>query len=259
MYSRLQYTTDGPVAKIALNRPEVHNAFDAETISELTRAFAEVGRDPRARVVVLSGNGKNFCAGADLHWMKASAKFTKTQNERDARKMHIMLEAIYTCPKPVLAKIQGVAFGGGVGLASVVDVAVASNDAKFSLSEVRLGILPAVISPFVIRKIGVAAFRTYGLSAKRMTAEEALRIGLIQEMVSPDQLDVATERWISDFLQNAPEAMATVKSLSDRVRSMTIKAASNLTVKAIAKARAGKEGQEGMAAFFEKRKANWVS
>ena len=256
---RLLQSKQGPVAYVTLHRPDVHNAFDAELIAEIHQAFTDLGEDPEVRVIVLSGEGKNFCAGADVNWMKSTIDFTTAQNEKDALQLHRMLEAIYLCPKPTIARIQGVAFGGGVGLASAVDVGVASFDSQFCLSEVRLGILPAVISTFVIRKMGLGGLRAYGLSAKKFSAEEALRVGLVNEVVPFTELDSAIHRWIDVFLEGGPQAQAVFKNLSLGVYGASLEEASKRTVKTIAKVRVGKEGQEGLRAFLEKRTPTWRS
>ncbi len=250
---KLKIVQKGPVLHIQLSREDVHNAFDADLIRELTEAFEGVGVSKETRVVVLSGKGKNFCAGADINWMKNTMDFSEAENEKDAFNLHKMLETIYHCPKPTIAAAKGVAFGGGVGLIACVDVAICATSSIFSLSEVRLGILPAVISPFVIRKIGVSGLRAFGLSAKRLSAEEALRINLVQEVVSEQELDQVVLRWVDEFLQNGPQAMAMLKELSEYVFSASLEKAAEKTVKTIAKARVTKEGQEGLRAFLEKR------
>ncbi|HLG18967.1 MAG TPA: enoyl-CoA hydratase-related protein [Bdellovibrionota bacterium] len=253
----LEIERNGPVAFVKLNRPEVHNAFDARTIRELSEAFSNLAREEAVRVLVLSGEGKNFCAGADVNWMKSSIHFSAAENEKDARDLHEMLGALYRFPKPTVARVHGAAFGGGVGLISGVDVAIAASDALLSISEVRLGILPAVISPFVTRKIGVANLRTYGLSAKKFSAEEAFRIGLVQEVVPDSELDAAVDRWVNLFLEGGPHAQATLKVLTEETYGLGITQTSKQTVKTIAKIRTGEEGQEGLKAFLEKRPPTW--
>ena len=255
---KLQVTVSSFIARVQLSRPEVHHAIDAELIQNLTETFLTLGKDQNVRVIVLCSEGKNFCAGADVNWMKNSMQFTKEQNEEDAKNLHQMLETIYRCPKPVITRVQGAVFGGGVGLMASSDIAIASREAVFSLSEVRLGILPAVISTFVLRKIGMGAFRAYGLSGKRISAEEALRIGLVQEIVSIEDLDQTVDRWIYEFLQNGPQAMATLKYLSEEVwHTPSIEKSAEKTVQTIVKTRTGEEGQEGLKAFLEKRTPTW--
>lgn len=255
--SKLKITASGPVLSVQLNRPEVHNAFDAEQIENLTQAFSNASKDENIRMVVLSGEGKNFCAGADIRWMKDTVDFSEKENQEDAYKLHQMLETIYQCSKPTIARLTGAVLGGGVGLTACVDVAIASDSTFLSLSETRLGILPATISPFVIRKIGLGAFRAYGLSAKRMTAQEALRLGLVQEIASLETIDSSVQEWTKEFLQNGPKAMSLLKDLSDRIYGKPLKEASLHTAKTIAKARVSQEGQEGLRAFLEKRKPSW--
>ncbi len=253
----IKITPDGGVVEVRLARPEVHNAFDSRLIGELTSALETLAADSRCRVLILSGEGKNFCAGADINWMRESIRFSRKENEEDALRMHRMLQTLDDFHKPTVGRIQGATFGGGVGLIACCDVAVATDRATFCLSETRLGILPAVISPFVARKIGVSGLRTYGLSARRFAADEALRIGLIQESVPPGELDGAVRAWVDLFLANGPEAMATLKQLSQEIAYLSPEDASIRTAKTIARARTGSEGQEGLKAFLEKRQPGW--
>ncbi|MBI4161035.1 MAG: enoyl-CoA hydratase/isomerase family protein [Acidobacteria bacterium] len=257
MAERLKVIRTENAVEVRLDRPEVHNAFDAALIRELNETLRGLAAEPGLRVLVLSGAGPNFCAGADLHWMRESIRYTKKENEADALRLHRMLRRLYEFPRPTIARVQGGVFGGGVGLVSCCDVAVAAEDATLCLSETRLGILPAVISPFVIRKIGPAGLRAWGLSAKRMTAAEAFRIGLVNEVVPESRLDAAVAEWTGRFLENGPEAMALLKRLTTEVEGAPLGLAASKTGRAIARARAGKEGQEGMLAFLEKRPPSW--
>lgn len=254
----LKIERKGSVAYLQLNRPEVRNAFNAELIQEITDSLRDLSKDKELRALVLSGGGKHFCAGADLNWMRSTIDYTEEENEKDSSRLHAMLETLYRFPRPTIVRVHGAAFGGAVGLISAGDIAVGASNAIFSLSEVRLGIVPAVISPFVMRKIGMGGFRAFGLSAKRFSADEALRIGLLQEVVSPEDLDDSVDRWVHLVLENGPEAMAKLKTLSEQVfGSVDLETASSHTIQTNAKARTSKEGQEGMRAFLDKRAPGW--
>ncbi len=254
---RIQILRHGSWVELRLCRPELHNAFDPAMIAELTRSLQELSEDLSLRLLVLAGEGKNFCAGADLNWMRESAGYTSKRNEEEALRLHRMFQALHEFPRPTLARVQGAVFGGGVGLVACCDAAVAAADAVFCLSEVRLGILPAVIGPFLIRKIGVGNYRAYGLSAKPIPAAEALRIGLAQEVVPLERLDAAVQEWVDRFLGNGPEAMARLKSLIAEIEFLPTAEAAGKTARAIARARAGKEGQEGLKAFLDKGRPAW--
>ena len=240
------------VARVVLNRPDVHNAFNAGMIAELCDAFHMLGRQDVVRVIVVSGEGKSFSAGADLNWMKQAAAQDEAANKADAMKMAQMFETMNTCPKPVIGLVHGAAFGGGVGLAACCDIVVAKPEAVFGLTEVRLGLIPAVISPFVLAKIGVAASRRYMLSGERFGAEEALRIGLINEVAS--DLDAAAGKAVEAFLASAPGAVADIKALIAE-SELT----GDLTSARIAARRASVEGREGITAFLDKRSPDWIA
>jgi methylglutaconyl-CoA hydratase len=246
------------VATVALNRPEVRNAFDDVMIGELDCAFARLSAARDVRVVVLRGEGSVFCAGADVAWMRKAAGYSYEDNVRDAERMARMLRVIDTCRQPVIARVQGAAIGGGIGLAAVCDIAIASEEAKFSLAEVKLGILPAAISPFVLRAIGPRAAREYFLTGDRFDALEARRIGLIHQVAPAAALDEAVERRVDALLSSGPEAVRAAKELIDRVSRMTVEEAFGHTARAIAERRASNEGREGLAAFLEKRPPAWV-
>lgn len=248
------------VATVTMNRPEVHNAFDDVLIGRITQTFRELGADDSVRVVVLASKGPSFSAGADLNWMKRMAGYTRDQNVEDALGLAAMCQAIDTCPKPTLALVQGAAFGGGVGLVTCCDIAIGTTHAKFMLSEVKLGLIPAVISPYVIRATGARAARRYFLTAERIDATEAQRLGLLHEVVE-DEDDLAStgERMVATLLANGPRAMAEAKALVDAVVDRPIDAAvSQDTAQRIADTRASDEGREGVSAFLEKRKARWA-
>lgn len=246
------------VATVRLNRPEKHNAFDDRLIAELTDAFHRVGGNKTVRVVALESTGPSFSAGADLGWMKRMAGQGREENERDAEALAALMSAIDRCPKPVLAVVQGAAFGGGVGLVACCDIAIAATEASFCLSEVRLGLIPAVISPYVAAAIGPRACRRYFLTAERFDAATARRLGLVQEVVPQTELAAARDRMIEHLLKGGPSAQRAAKNLIARVAGAPIDAALMAdTARRIAEARASDEGKEGLAAFLEKRKPNW--
>jgi methylglutaconyl-CoA hydratase len=241
----LDIQRDGGVLHITLDKPERRNAFDAELIRELTDAFADVGD---ARAVVLAGNGPSFCAGADVEWQRSSIDLSYDENVEDALRLYRMCETIDRCPAPVVARVHGYALGGGSGLVACSDIAVAAPDATFGFSEVKLGIIPAVISPFVLPKIGVHA-RRYFLTGERFDAETALRIGLVSEIA--DDLDAAVERIVGELLTSGPHAVRAAKEL---VRE---RPSGEETARIAARLRSGEEGQEGLRAFLEKRESSW--
>ena len=260
MYESILAKTDASVGTITLNRPERHNAFDDVLIAELSDAINRMAADPAVRVMVISSTGKSFCAGADLNWMKRAAGYSSEENLRDSRALAGMLRKLAQCPKPTVARIQGPAYGGGVGLVACCDITIATLDSQFSLTEVKLGLIPAVISPHVIAAIGERYARRYMLTAERFSAAEAYRIGLLHEVVTDDAaLDEAVSEIVGALLNNGPRALAECKDmiwavawrpLSDRVVEDT--------AQRITRLRASEEGREGMNAFLEKRKPNWV-
>ena len=244
--SGLRIERDGPVLRVTLAKPERRNAFDAELIRELHEAFSDVGD---ARVVVLAGDGPSFCAGADVEWQRAAIDLSFDENVEDALRLYRMLEAIDTCPAPVVGRIQGYALGGGSGVTACLDIGIASTDAVFGLSEVKLGIIPAVISPFVLPRIGAAA-RRYFLTGERFDAQVALRIGLVSEVT--EELDAAVDRVVAELLTSGPEAAREAKRL---VRE---RPGGDEAARTAARLRAGDEGQEGLRAFLERRKPTWI-
>jgi methylglutaconyl-CoA hydratase len=241
----LRIERDGGVLRVTLSRPETRNAFDAGLIANLAEAFVDVGK---ARAVLLSGEGPSFCAGADVEWMRSSVDLDFEANVADANALRAMLEAVDRCPAPVVVRVQGHALGGGAGLVACADIAVAEPRAVFAFSEVKLGIIPAVISPFVLPKIGMHA-RRYFLTAERFDAEAALRIGLVHELA--EDLDAAVERVVGEVLTAGPEAAREAKKLI-RERPEGEEAA-----RIAARLRAGHEGQEGLRAFLERREPGW--
>ena len=260
-YTTLLTETDPRgIAIITLNRPDVHNAFDDVMIGELTHAFNACSADSAVRTVIIDAEGKSFCAGADLNWMKRAAKYSPEESKRDATALASMLRTVYECPKPVIARVQGNAFGGGVGLIAACDMAFAVHAAQFSLSEVKLGIIPSAISPYVLNAIGARQASRYFLTAERFTASEAYRIGLVHDLSTVvEGVDEQIAQAIESLLGNGPVAMGEAKVLIRAVASKGVTdAVVNDTVERISRVRAGAEAKEGMSAFLEKRKPSWV-
>lgn len=242
------------VIRVTLNRPAVHNAFNEGMIGELTDAFADLGKQDGVRVIVLAGNGASFSAGADLNWMKRAAEQDEYANREDALSMARMFDTLNTCPKPTVALVQGAALGGGVGLVACCDVVITQPETMFGLTEVRLGLIPAVISPFVIAKVGQSAARRYMLTGERFTAVEAQRIGLVHEVSSA--LEAEGAKVVEALLAGGPEAIADAKDLIGDITKMDDKG--ELTAHRIATRRASDEGREGVAAFLSRRKPHWT-
>lgn len=260
-YNAILLEVDGPVGILTLNRGDRHNAFDETLIAEITAGLKELEADPAVRVVVLSSTGKSFCAGADLNWMQRAAGYSPEENLRDARNLAELLRTLNELAKPTVARVQGPAYGGGVGLVSACDVAIATFDAQFALTEVKLGLIPAVISPYVIQALGTRAARRYMLSAERFSATEAYRLGLVHEIV-PDEaaLDDAVGEVVEALLNNGPNAQAECKALIAAVADRAIDAAViEDTAQRITRVRASAEGREGIGAFLEKRKPAWIA
>jgi methylglutaconyl-CoA hydratase len=254
MYKTLLAEEAGGVLTVTLNRPDVHNAFNDEMIAEAIDVFTRAG-DSKARAVILRGAGASFCAGADLHWMSGMVSYTRDENVRDASKAAKMYAVIDECPLPVIGRVTGAAIGGGVGLAAVCDIAIASPQTKFGLSEVKLGIIPAVISPYVIAKIGATHARALFLTGERFDAERALRIGLVHRIA--DDVDAAIAEVVAQLKSSGPEAVRACKNLIAYVASHELPDAIPYTIDAIATRRVSEEGQQGMKAFLEKKKAPW--
>ncbi len=255
----LQQSVLHGVATITLDRPEVRNAFNDELIARLTLAFHELGTRDDVRCIVLAGNGPAFCAGADLNWMKRMATFTRDENIEDASKLARMLELIYHCPKPTVARVHGDTYAGGTGLVAACDMAVAVDTAQFCLSEVRLGLIPATISPYVIRAMGARAAHRWFLTAERFDATEAHRIGFVHEVVKADELDARLVQIVQAIVNAGPEAVKACKKLLHAVAGREISAGLvRRTVEGIADIRASDEGREGVQSFLGKRKPNWL-
>ena len=259
MYSTLAIERDGAVATIWMNRPEVFNAFNEELIADLTDACLALDNNPAVRVVVLAGRGKHFSAGADLNWMRRAANAREADNLQDARRFARMLRTLSGLSKPTLARVQGGALGGGTGLAAACDMAVASSDAVFSTSEVKFGIIPAVISPYVLRAIGARHALRYFQSGERISAERALVIGLVGEVAAPEQLDAAVAALVQTLLAGAPSAQRAAKELIAAVHGSPIDDTTmEQTARRIAAQRATPEGRDGVAAFLDKRPPVWM-
>jgi len=249
------------VARVTLDRPDVHNAFNATLIAELRHAFAAFERETPTdlRVVVLAGNGPSFCAGADIDWMRAALQLDVEANEHDAMAMADMLEAIDTCPAPVIARVHGPALGGGSGLCAVADLVIAEAGAKFGFTETRLGILPAVISPFVVARIGETHARALFPGGRRFDAVRAQRIGLVHEVVEgTEALDAAVDQAVADILASGPTAVRAAKAIIREVRGLGHGSAKWHTARVIARQRVSEEAQEGFRAFTEKRRPGWA-
>jgi methylglutaconyl-CoA hydratase len=255
---RLQLELDGPVARVWLNRPETANAFDGLMVTELRKTLFDLGSLDEVRVVVLGGRGPSFCAGGDLQWMKAAAGFTREENLREAQALADLFFTVYNSPKPIVARVQGAALGGGSGLVAACDIPVAALGTQFGFTEVRLGIVPAVISPYVIAKIGESAARELFLTGERFEAVRAAEIGLVRAAVPSEDLDAAVEGRVQELLQAGPRAVAEAKALIREVAWRRVEDVQRYTVERISDLRVSPEGQEGMRAFLEKRKPSWV-
>ncbi len=255
----LEAIDEAGVARVTLNRPEVHNAFNDDLIAELTAALMRLEQDPEVRAVVLAAEGKSFSAGADLNWMKRMAGYSEEENRADARGLAGLMRTLNELAKPTIALVQGAAYGGGVGLVACCDIAIAATRASFCLSEVKLGLIPAVISPYVIAAIGERASRRYFVTAERFDAETALRLALVQEVVAPEELEAAGRRVLEALLAGGPEAQAAAKRL---VRDMAGRPIDDAlvedTARRIAEVRAGGEAREGVSAFLEKRRPSFA-
>lgn len=248
------------VAVVWMARETVRNAFNEASIAELTETFRSLGADEDVRAVVLAGKGPAFCAGADLGWMKRMAAFSHDENRADAMKLATMLRTIYECPKPVIARVHGDAYAGGVGLVAVCDIAVAAIGSTFCLSETRLGLIPATIGPYVVRAMGINAARRYFLTAEKIDAGEALRIGLVHDLAPPDELDQRINTLLGTLMQTSPHAVAEAKRL---VRDLAARPIDDVlvadTAERIAAIRTSDDGREGVRAFLEKRKPRWIA
>jgi methylglutaconyl-CoA hydratase len=251
---------DHHVATVTLNRPEVRNAFNDASIAALAEAFKSLGDDSRVRAIVLAAEGVGFCAGADLNWMRRMADYSREENLADAAQLAEMLRLVYTCPKPTVARVQGDVFAGGMGLVAACDIAVSVDTANYCLSEVRLGLIPATIGPYVVRAMGARAAHRYALTAERFSAAEALRIGFVHEVVPAESLDAKVAEITGALVNAGPAAVRAGKRLVQDVAGRDIDAALiDRTVEGIADIRASAEGREGIQAFLQKRKPAWLA
>ncbi len=254
----IEYTVHNAIARVTLNRPEVHNAFNDVMIKELSVVFDEIEKNQDIRVVILTGKGKSFCAGADLNWMKRVKDYSYDDNLKGSLKLADMLYKIYASPKPTIARVNGTAIGGGTGLVAVCDIAIAAERAKFSFSEVKLGLIPACISPYVIKKCGEGKCREFFLTGERLTADKACNAGLINAVVELEGIDTFIDELVGKLVSSGPEAIKSCKELLRKVSEMSIHEAKNYTAEIIAQLRISEEGQEGMVAFLEKRRPKWT-
>jgi methylglutaconyl-CoA hydratase len=259
-FQTLDVTMHGGVATVRLNRPEVRNAFNEIMIGELAGAFRALGADAALRAIVLAADGPAFCAGADLGWMTKMAGFTRAENLADAMQLAEMLRSIYECPKPVVARVQGDCYAGGMGLVAACDIAVAIETSHFCLSEVKLGLIPATISPYVVKAMGENAARRYFLTAERFSAQEARRIGFVHEVVQAEALDATVGEIVKALVANSPNAVKEAKRLVHEVAGVPLSDALIAdTAERIADIRSSEEGKEGVRSFLEKRKPGWLS
>jgi methylglutaconyl-CoA hydratase len=257
-FQTIRHEVKENVVSVVFNRPDVHNAFDDVMIRELADVFDQLSARSGVRAVVLTGEGKSFCAGADLNWMRRIKDYSYEDNLRESLELSEMLYKIYSCPKPTIARVNGAAIGGGTGLVAVCDIAVAARSAKFSFSEVKLGLIPACISPYVVKKCGEGRCREFFLTGERLTADKALMAGLVNAIGELEGLDAVVDRYVAQLVSSGPEAIATCKELLRKVPQMSYDEVKRYTAEVIAQIRVSEEGQEGMAAFLEKRKPRWA-
>ncbi|NQS97331.1 MAG: enoyl-CoA hydratase/isomerase family protein [candidate division Zixibacteria bacterium] len=258
-YQTLTLTIDNRIARLTLNRPEVHNAFNEVMLAEILEVCTNIAQNKDVRILIFAGNGKSFSAGADLNWMRKMINYTYEENFADSMVLAKAMNALYSIPQPTIARVQGAAIGGGMGFVTGCDIAIASDKAIFSLSEVKIGLIPACIGPYVIRKVGPGKAREFFITGERMTPERALNAGFINQVVPHDELDQAVDDLTARLLSSGPEAIAYAKELIDRVPGMTWDEAKRYTADMIARIRIGDEAQEGCAAFLEKRKPGWIN
>jgi methylglutaconyl-CoA hydratase len=258
-YTTLKYQKDGPIGRVSFCRPKIHNAFNGAVIGEMSHLFGELAKDDDLRVVVLTGEGKSFCAGADLNWMREVINQSFEENLSESNALADLFYQIYTFKRPVVGRINGAAIGGGTGFVAVCDIAIAARSAKFSFSEVKIGVVPACIGPYVIKKMGEGKARELFITGERMTADRAFEVGLVNKVVDDELLDAEVEGLIGSILSSGPEAVAMAKRLVSEVPLMSSDQFKPFTAEMIAKLRISDEGQEGMDAFLNKRKPNWVT
>jgi len=256
-YKTLVITKKDDIATVTLNRPDIHNAMNEMLMNELTSCFQKLSKDDSVTAIILTGNGKSFCAGADLTWMKNMVNFSMDENKKDSRLLLDMYETIHSCPKPVIGRINGSAFGGGIGLLAVCDITITIPEAKFAFSEVKLGIIPAVISTFVAPRMTPAAMRRLFITGERFDSISAQEIGLIDIIVTPEKLDETVNSSVEQVRSSGPIAIKEVKHLIYNLLKMDVNAYKEFTVDKISELRVSQEGQNGIKGFLEKRKPNW--
>ncbi|UCE20286.1 MAG: enoyl-CoA hydratase/isomerase family protein [Gemmatimonadota bacterium] len=256
-YETILYTVEDLVARVTLNRPEIRNAFNDVMIGELLEVFDNIAGRDDVRVVVLTGRGTCYCAGADLHWMKRIQGYSYQENFEDTLRLAELMYSMYSSPKPTIARINGPAIGGGTGFVAVCDLAIAAESAVFSFSEVKIGVVPACISPYVVRRVGESRCREFFLTGERLTAQRALESGLVNQVVPEGELDAAVGERVKQLLSSGPYALHVCKQLLQQVPQLDFEEARAYTADVLAKLREGAEAQEGMSAFFEKRKPKW--
>lgn len=256
-YDTVEVSKKDGTAIITLNRPEVHNAMNEQLMTELTKCFKELANDETVRTIILTGKGKSFCAGADLNWMKSMVNYSKEENIKDSRLLLDLFETIYLCPKPVIGRINGHAFGGGIGLIAVCDIAIAAPGLKFAFSEVKLGIIPSVISSFVAPRMTSADMRRFFITGERFDSTVAHDIGLIDFVVPPEEFDAKVDYYVELVKSSGPIAIKEIKKLIGNLKKMDLGDYKEFSVKKISELRVSEEGQEGINAFLEKRKSKW--
>jgi methylglutaconyl-CoA hydratase len=256
-YETVRVEVADHLARVTLNRPDIRNAFNEVMLRELREVFGKLAEDDDVRAIVLTGEGKAFCAGADLHWMRRVLDFDFQENYEDSLAVADLMRDMYQCPKPVIGRVNGPAIGGGVGFVAVCDIVVAVDTAVFSFSEVKIGLVPACISPFVLKRVGERYAREYFLSGERLTAEKALACGLVNHVVPAEQLDATVDEILGHLLTSGPDALAVCKRMVREVADLDLAKAGPRTAELLAHVRMGAEGQEGMSAFLERRRPNW--
>lgn len=257
-HGTVRLTRDGVVARVALDRANVRNAFNDHMLEDLREVFANLRGDPEVRVAVLTGEGKCFCAGADVHWLKRVVAYTYEENYEDSLNLARTLREIYDCPKPVIGRINGPTIGGGTGLVAVCDIAIAAEDAVFGITETKLGLTPAAISPYLLKRMGEKNLREYILTGERFPASQAAKIGLVNAVVPADRLDAAVDAKIKMILTGGPQALAASKELVREIGERSLDDNGPYTAEVICRLRMSEEGQEGMNAFLGKRRPSWV-
>ncbi|RLF41655.1 MAG: enoyl-CoA hydratase [Thermoplasmata archaeon] len=256
-YETIKLEKNKDVTTVILNRPDIHNAMNEKMMQELTSCFQNLSKDDSIRVIILTGNGKSFCAGADLHWMKRMVNYSMEENIEDSNLLLELYESIYSCSKPVIARVNGHAFGGGIGLFAVCDIAIAIPNCKFAFSEVKLGIIPAVISTYIARRLKLSDMRRLFITGERFNSEYAEKIGLIDFIAKEGEIDEIVNKYVSLLKSSGPKAIIEIKNLINNYEKLSIEDYKKYTVRKISELRVSEEGQEGINAFLEKRKSKW--